>query len=403
MMLTGETSMSEAARWERGRKSRFDYMFFRLFCSFAFSVSLFSHCTESFAAREYSRTLRGLSYNSVEERDNNRISLPGTAGGPSTGFDVLTQVPDSSYRDLDGPLRSKDSLVPKSGSGIGNVHLFQGRRFDPETGLYYFRNRYYDPSSGRFLQRDGIWDAKNVGNAYTFVSNGPTTRQDPSGLQERAGIGDILKSAITGQPMRPLRRPPSRSQQRLVGPAATLRSAEPVVRTIIGEGLDFLLPEFVARRQVMMDLGRWNEEQLRDRIEGIAKEKWSKIDKEERERIEQFSNTSLHKEYCEKVEYFSGGRIKEEDAHRMNPWGGLTGPDEAVYLPKSALGIGAHAIRHDALGFLGTEFRAGPGYGLLGRDNMYRGQVSGILRNVLQAPLHFLSDPHFDESKLMNP
>jgi len=49
-------------------------------------------------------------------------------------------------------------------NNVDNPYLFQGRRFDPETGFYYFRNRYYDPSSGRFLQRDPVWDAENVGN-----------------------------------------------------------------------------------------------------------------------------------------------------------------------------------------------------------------------------------------------
>ena len=34
---------------------------------------------------------------------------------------------------------------------IDNRLLYQGRRYDPETGLFYFRNRYYNPATGRFL------------------------------------------------------------------------------------------------------------------------------------------------------------------------------------------------------------------------------------------------------------
>ncbi|MBL4659360.1 MAG: hypothetical protein JKY19_03320 [Alcanivoracaceae bacterium] len=65
---------------------------------------------------------------------------------------------------------------------IENRYLFQGRRYDPETGLFYYRNRYYDPVTGRFLQRDPVWDNKNKGNAYTFVANNPLSGRDPTGL-----------------------------------------------------------------------------------------------------------------------------------------------------------------------------------------------------------------------------
>jgi RHS repeat-associated protein len=65
----------------------------------------------------------------------------------------------------------------------GNPHLFQGQRFDPETGLYYFRNRYYNPTSGRFLQRDRAWDIRSLGNSYAFVGNTPISGRDALGLQ----------------------------------------------------------------------------------------------------------------------------------------------------------------------------------------------------------------------------
>ncbi|MEZ6186475.1 MAG: HYR domain-containing protein [Planctomycetota bacterium] len=66
-------------------------------------------------------------------------------------------------------------------SAVGNPYGFQGRRLDPETGLYYFRNRYYSPSEGRFIQRDPVWDAGNVGGQYSFAGSGPLSRMDPSG------------------------------------------------------------------------------------------------------------------------------------------------------------------------------------------------------------------------------
>lgn len=72
-------------------------------------------------------------------------------------------------------------------STTGNPYLFQGARYDPETGFYYFRNRYYDPRAARFLQRDPVWDARNVGGWHTFVGNGPVSQTDALGLGDGAG------------------------------------------------------------------------------------------------------------------------------------------------------------------------------------------------------------------------
>jgi RHS repeat-associated protein len=80
-------------------------------------------------------------------------------------------------------LRYDDFGNPDRTSTVGLPYLFQGRRLDPETGLYYFRNRHYDPQTGRFLERDPIWDAQNVGGWYTFAGNGPVSRRDAFGLE----------------------------------------------------------------------------------------------------------------------------------------------------------------------------------------------------------------------------
>ncbi len=69
-------------------------------------------------------------------------------------------------------------------AGIGNPYLFNGRRYDDETGLYYYRTRYLDPKAGRFISRDsiGIWgDPANMGNGRAYVGNNPWTSTDPMG------------------------------------------------------------------------------------------------------------------------------------------------------------------------------------------------------------------------------
>ena len=49
--------------------------------------------------------------------------------------------------------------VADNTSTIGNPCLFTGRRYDPETGLYWYRTRYFDPLAGGFASRDplGLW------------------------------------------------------------------------------------------------------------------------------------------------------------------------------------------------------------------------------------------------------
>jgi RHS repeat-associated protein len=69
-----------------------------------------------------------------------------------------------------------------SESAVGNHHLYTGREYLPELGLYDYRQRHYDPALGRFLTTDPVYDPANLGNPYTYVGNNPGAFVDPYGL-----------------------------------------------------------------------------------------------------------------------------------------------------------------------------------------------------------------------------
>jgi len=76
-----------------------------------------------------------------------------------------------------------------------NPYLFQGRRLDTETGLYYYRNRYYSPALGRFMQRDPMVYVDGMG-LYGFQRNRPIFALDALGLK----VELVLTSAFDAPP-----------------------------------------------------------------------------------------------------------------------------------------------------------------------------------------------------------
>ncbi|MGE4286988.1 MAG: RHS repeat-associated core domain-containing protein [Phycisphaerae bacterium] len=62
----------------------------------------------------------------------------------------------------------------------GNQYMFNGRRYDAESGLYYYRARMYNPELGVFQSQDhlGYIDSMNL---YAYCANNPLSYTDPWG------------------------------------------------------------------------------------------------------------------------------------------------------------------------------------------------------------------------------
>jgi RHS repeat-associated protein len=75
-------------------------------------------------------------------------------------------------------------------SAIKNEILWNSRRYDSTTNLYYYKYRHYAPTIGRWLGRDTIAE-KGGYNLYNFVGNEPIGRWDKFGLE--VGGGDVIQ------------------------------------------------------------------------------------------------------------------------------------------------------------------------------------------------------------------
>jgi RHS repeat-associated protein len=142
-------------------------------------------------------------------RTTYRIAASAAAGAPIS----LAGVSDLSGNELLGPAvfpapapagppASFGSIATgptPRGVSAENPFLFQGRRYDPETGLYYYRARYYSPTTGRFLQNDpkGYVDGPNL---YVALGGNPANLVDPRGTKRRpARVREVKQGDTLGK------------------------------------------------------------------------------------------------------------------------------------------------------------------------------------------------------------
>ena len=94
-----------------------------------------------------------------------------------------------------GTLDSTVSYFPFGTARAGSVNSekqFTGQILD-STGLYYYNARYYDPTIGRFISADTevqSYGNPQMFNRYSYCSNNPLNRTDPTGHINVADDGE---------------------------------------------------------------------------------------------------------------------------------------------------------------------------------------------------------------------
>lgn len=136
------------------------------------------------SAGNWSLLRRYIPGSAVDERIAH-VEGTALAGAPTTYYHVNHQGSVLAMTDGDGAITQQLSYdeygnLSSGSSALGEPYRFAGRRFDPETGLYYYRARYYAPALGRFLQTDPIGYTKDS-NLYDYVDNDPLDQTDPTG------------------------------------------------------------------------------------------------------------------------------------------------------------------------------------------------------------------------------
>jgi RHS repeat-associated protein len=82
-----------------------------------------------------------------------------------------------------------DNVFPRAGLRRQSLPFLTLKERDVETGLDYFNARYYPSVQGRFSSADPLLASAEVGdpqtwNRYSYVSNKPLNRVDPSGMDD---------------------------------------------------------------------------------------------------------------------------------------------------------------------------------------------------------------------------
>jgi RHS repeat-associated protein len=139
-------------------------------------------------------------------------------------------------------LTSNWSPVTTVGSLYFMVYLFQGGRFDPNSGNYIFGKRDLNPALGRWMENDPLGFGGGDLNLYRFAGNNPTNYTDPTGefVPLIIGLG-VLAFELYG----------------LYAANEALAQYE-AVKQINALPADQHTPALAAEQQQLMQSARWN-------------------------------------------------------------------------------------------------------------------------------------------------